>query len=267
MTRPTAWHERNRRVQLDPGNAPASRPRPTGARIVGAIRHGDHTLRPEPSIQWGLGDAAIGYLIALLVSALAVSVMVASGAATASSATKISGALGLWVGFVGAPLLASRLRGTGHPRAEFGLRVVRRDVPLGVGAGVLTQLIVVPALTWPLQQVLGGDVSETARETLGPPGGGRWLMIVLVIVGAPVAEELFFRGLLLRSLARHLADLSAVVGSSALFAATHFQVLPLPGLFAAGAVFATLTWRTGRLGPAIVAHAAFNATAVVALLA
>ena len=72
--------------------------------------------------------------------------------------------------------------------------------------------------------------------------------------------------LVLRSFARHLSDGGAVVASSAVFAGTHFQLLPFPGLLAAGLVFAVLTWRTGRLGSAVIAHAAFNATTVTLIL-
>ena len=52
-----------------------------------------------------------------------------------------------------------------------------------------------------------------------------------------------------------------------MFGATHFQLLQLPGLVLAGALFGVLAYRSGRLGPAIVAHVAFNMVTVVSLLA
>jgi membrane protease YdiL (CAAX protease family) len=55
--------------------------------------------------------------------------------------------------------------------------------------------------------------------------------------------------------------------TSVLFAATHFQLLQLPALALAGALFGVLAHRAGRLGPAIAAHIVFNMTAVVTLLA
>jgi membrane protease YdiL (CAAX protease family) len=58
-----------------------------------------------------------------------------------------------------------------------------------------------------------------------------------------------------------------VVISSAVFGAIHFQIYDLPALFGFGVVAALLTVRTGRLGPAVWAHVAFNLTAVVSLLA
>ncbi|WP_421121992.1 type II CAAX prenyl endopeptidase Rce1 family protein [Aquihabitans daechungensis] len=54
--------------------------------------------------------------------------------------------------------------------------------------------------------------------------------------------------------------------SSAFFALTHFQLLQFLPLVAAGAVFGYLVVRTGRLGPAIVAHMAFNFSTAAVLL-
>ncbi len=56
------------------------------------------------------------------------------------------------------------------------------------------------------------------------------------------------------------------IGSSVIFGATHFQLLQLPALTTAGLVFAFLRVRTGRLGPAILGHAAFNCITVASLV-
>jgi membrane protease YdiL (CAAX protease family) len=56
-----------------------------------------------------------------------------------------------------------------------------------------------------------------------------------------------------------------VVGSSALFAATHFQLVQFVGLFVAGLVWALLAQRSGRMGPALVSHMAFNLSTVALL--
>jgi hypothetical protein len=88
----------------------------------------------------------------------------------------------------------------------------------------------------------------------------------MVVIGAPVIEELFFRGLLMRSIQARLNDGLALVLSSLFFALVHFQVLQIPGLFLFGLIAGTCAQRTGRLGMSILAHSAFNATAVVMLL-
>ena len=54
--------------------------------------------------------------------------------------------------------------------------------------------------------------------------------------------------------------------SSVAFGAAHIEPLQFPALFLFGLVAALLTTRTGRLGPSICAHIAFNAFTVIALL-
>jgi membrane protease YdiL (CAAX protease family) len=86
-------------------------------------------------------------------------------------------------------------------------------------------------------------------------------------VAAPVVEELFFRGLVLRSIQARYSDWLAVVGSAVLFALVHFQPVQLPALLLFGIVVGYLALRTKRLGMSIFAHAGFNATTIVYLLA
>ena len=56
-----------------------------------------------------------------------------------------------------------------------------------------------------------------------------------------------------------------MVVSGLIFGASHFELLQLPALALVGVFFAVLVVKTGRLGPAIWAHVAFNTITVVAL--
>jgi len=69
----------------------------------------------------------------------------------------------------------------------------------------------------------------------------------------------------LRSLERLMPAAAALVVTAVVFAAMHFQPLQFLGLAAFGLVAGLLAQRTGRLGPAILAHIAFNAVAVAQL--
>ena len=182
--------------------------------------------------------------------------------------------LPLWVGLRGAPLLARRwgLRW----RRDLGLRQRWFDVPAGLVAGVMLQLVVVPVLYIPIFELIGDqDVGEAARSLVGRADG--WLdlaaLVVMVVVGAPLVEEIFFRGLLHRAVAEQLAPRGrggvalAVVVSSTVFAASHLQPLQFPALFVVGVVTASMVQVSGRLGPALWTHVGFNATTVVLLLA
>ena len=50
------------------------------------------------------------------------------------------------------------------------------------------------------------------------------------------------------------------------FALVHFEALQFLGLAGFGVVLGLLAWRTGRLGPSIVAHMAFNTATIIAIV-
>lgn len=159
---------------------------------------------------------------------------------------------------------------TGHLLRDYALRFRPIDA-LGVPIGILAQLVLLELLYWPLKELFEGTFSKAqlekpARE-LTDRADGFWkvVLVLAVVVGAPLVEETLYRGLLLRSLDARLADLLALVVSAAWFAAAHFQGVQFLGLFAFGIVLGTCVQRTGRLGMAILTHAAFNATSIVLL--
>ena len=84
-----------------------------------------------------------------------------------------------------------------------------------------------------------------------------------IVVAAPLAEELFFRGFVLGGLAPAVGDLRAIVVSSALFAAMHASIGTFIPLFAAGMLLAWLYLRTRSIWPPIAAHSAQNALAML----
>lgn len=190
----------------------------------------------------------------------------------------VSGLGGLWAGFAAAILIASRTRGTGSVAADMGLRFSTWDPLVGLGIGVAGQVLLVPLLYLPLQPLiphldrrLGGPAQ---RLTGGFHGADLAVIGVLTVVVVPVVEELFFRGLLLRSLlrltngaGRVLGPVLAVVATGVLFGLAHAETLQLLGLAAFGIVLSALAYRTRRLGPGIFAHGAFNLVAVLALAA
>ena len=218
------------------------------------------------SQRWGMGDAAAGFGVAVLLSSILVASWVAVTGSTGGLAALALGQAGLWVGFAGAPIVASRRKGAGTLAADFGFRARPRDLG-GVAVGVLTQVAAVPALYWAVEQFTGAlDVAGPARELTDRFQGAGFVVLAVLVVGvAPVVEELFYRGLLLRAAERRWGSTTAVLVSSAVFGASHFQLIQFPALFGFGVVLAILTLRSGRLGPAIAAHMAFNAVTIIAI--
>jgi membrane protease YdiL (CAAX protease family) len=168
------------------------------------------------------------------------------------------------------PWVVARLKGRGLV-ADFGLRFKPLDVPVGAFWGAITQLVLIGLLYAPLfwlTDISLDEMSEPARdltERASDPFGVA-MLILIVGIGAPIFEEIFYRGLLLRSLERRFGSVWAVVGSGLVFGLAHFQPLQAPALTLFGVVVGILTVRYGRLGPAIAAHVVFNMVAVVNLL-
>jgi membrane protease YdiL (CAAX protease family) len=177
------------------------------------------------------------------------------------------GQLGLWTGMVGAAVLASRRKGAGSLAADFGFRGRWLDLGTGVVVALACQLLVLPGIALLLRPLVGEpEVSGPVQELVDKSQGLAYIGLLLsVAVGAPIVEELFFRGLLLRSLQNRFPDALAVLLSAVAFGLAHGSTLPIDAvvlvmvsLMVFGAVLAVLAIRTGRLGPGIVAHAAFN---------
>ena len=226
--------------------------------------------------RWGLGDAAAGFGVGLVLSGVLASAWLGvTGDDELSLAGEAVSELGLWTGLVGCVLLASRRKGAGRLDADFGLTARWPDVGVGVVAGVLCQIVLVPVMAFLLRPLLGQpDVSGPAEDLFDRASGVATVILLLfVVVGAPIVEELFFRGLLLRSFERRFGPIPAILLSAALFGMAHPQpleakalALVMVTLAALGVVLGALAVRTGRLAAPIIAHVTFNAWTSVLLL-
>jgi hypothetical protein len=96
----------------------------------------------------------------------------------------------------------------------------------------------------------------------------RWLFLgclLLAGVFAPVCEELYFRGFVYPVLRRRLGASPAVLITSCLFAAIHFDLVRFLFLALLGAFLAVVCEKTKSLLPAIVAHGAYNLASIALL--
>jgi membrane protease YdiL (CAAX protease family) len=227
-----------------------------------------HVQVEERPPRWGLGDAVLGCLVGWLLAGLIVIVFVGPMRTPNLSLVVIAlSEVGLWAGLLGAPVIATWRKGRRSLVRDFGLTARWRDAPIGVAAGLVASLVVVPVIYVPLFRLIGHrDLGAPARElTDKAHGPGFVILATVVVIGAPIVEELFFRGLVLRSLLRRWGATASVIGSALLFGVVHLELLQLPALVMLGLVLGVLAVRTGRLGPSIWAHGAFNAVTVVSL--
>jgi membrane protease YdiL (CAAX protease family) len=189
----------------------------------------------------------------------------------------VSTLAGLWIGFFGAPWLASRTKGTRHLWADLGVRFRWVDL-WGIAIGVGGQ-IVIALLYAPFQHDIHDFNGPSNKLTGGAHGAGFLVVALATVILAPFMEELFFRGLLFKSLARLLTPTGAgtprgrgvgivvaVVVDGLLFGLAHGEWVQLAGLALFGMALAAVSYRTGRLGMNMVSHASFNLVAILAIL-
>ena len=171
----------------------------------------------------------------------------------------------LWIGTLGIPLWLYYSKGISW--RQFGWRFKRSDIFKGLLIGLGAQ-IAAGLLYLPLYVIFDDiDVSEPAKELVDKATGlGVFLLFLVVVVGAPVVEEIFYRGLTLKAFEKKMGGRLALVASSLLFAVAHLQFVQFPALFLFGFVAAYLARKYDRLGRAVWAHVGFNATTVIALL-
>jgi membrane protease YdiL (CAAX protease family) len=130
-----------------------------------------------------------------------------------------------------------------------------------VGAAALGAIVVL------ILEALGlapePQTAEQALNLLDP-----WLVVPAVVIIAPVAEEVFFRGIVFNAWLREGGRRAAYIGSSALFAVIHLSLASLVPIFALGLALAWVYERNGKnLVAPIVMHAVVNGISVaVALL-
>lgn len=104
--------------------------------------------------------------------------------------------------------------------------------------------------------------AEQAIALLNP-----WLVTVAIVVFAPIAEELFFRGIVFNAWLREAGRIWAYVGSAALFAAIHLSLESLLPIFLLGLALAWVYQRIGNLLAPITMHATVNGISVAIALA
>jgi membrane protease YdiL (CAAX protease family) len=170
--------------------------------------------------------------------------------------------------------LAARLRRSGLTLAEIGLRTRAwgRDFLTGFGGYVAALPVVYGSA------LLAGWLGRRFFPQFPPPfhpieqltlsgsAGVRFAIMIAAVVGAPLLEETFFRGMLYGALRRRFGVTVGVLVSAAVFAGLHPQ-LPLGFLpiFVLGVAMAILyEWRQS-LVPGMFLHALNNTVACIAL--
>jgi membrane protease YdiL (CAAX protease family) len=173
--------------------------------------------------------------------------------------TQVALLLVAWL-FVGVPkALAGLPRWTGRDPARDAAMAVGIGFASWIGASVLAAVIAAALEASGVEPE--PQAAEQALHAIDP-----WLVVVPVVVLAPIAEEIFFRGVVLNALLREAGTRWATFGSATLFAIVHASVIAFVPILALGVILAWVARRTrGLLAPMIV-HATFNGLSVIVAL-
>ena len=218
-----------------------------------------------------LAGFPVGLGATLVLAAILGAVAAAFGADPESHSPElvVVGTLAQGLAFVAtAVFFASRVA---RPKAwHFGLRGTRFWPALGWAALGVASFYLVSGIYGAIVQP---DVEQGTVEALGAEESTVGLIVagLMVIVIAPVVEEIFFRGFVYRALRSRLSIWAAAAIDGVLFGAVHYNfegaeaLLLLPPLVLLGFLFCLVYERTGSLLPAIAMHA-FNNTVAYAVL-
>jgi membrane protease YdiL (CAAX protease family) len=155
----------------------------------------------------------------------------------------------------------SRVLALGPPATGIGMTIglVVGFVVFALGIGALVQFF------WP--KVTNDDMKPVIEMIHSPA----WLMLFLaVVVGAPVSEEMLFRGYLFSALASSWPRfLGGTLISSAFWSVLHasYSWQGVTTIFALGLALSFVLWRTGSIWVTMSCHGLYNLAAFLGAMA
>jgi hypothetical protein len=217
---------------------------------------------PRPtvrSLEWSARYALLAYTVVFITTILLGLVL--------RYVVDVHVGVGLGVLIVDALLLAGLVpiaRKRGLSLADLGVRPTRAMPSLGLVIQALMTYFVFGGL-WALA-FIGNSTKGTAGQLADFHHLSRLTLVVTVFatsVSAPVVEEIFFRGLLYRSLRNRLPIWQAALLAGLLFGLVHitgYPLITLPVKAAFGVIACLLYERTGSLLPGIALHSFVDAS-------
>ena len=213
---------------------------------------------PRRAHRWGIGAyvvvEAVFVGVSLLIGFAFLGRPVSVGALLVALAVPTVLAAGLAV-------LITRLRGNG-PRTDLGLVWSWHDVRLGVLYGVGGLVITIPASLLYVVVVGAEQASSAVGEVFEGLRAGPLAALcvaLVVVVLAPLCEEIVYRGLLWGAVERYpVPRWVPFVVTTLLFALAHFEFTRTPLLFVVALPIAFARMHTGRLPASVVAHQVNN---------
>ncbi len=235
---------------------------------------------PGGAAGWGPGRVAIGIVALLLTTVFEVGVVSAFDPGLDSLAARLvtQALLAITLVVVAFVLTADPKRGIA-PAAAIGLRRPARapfglDSALGptfgafLAAAIAYFAYIVTAAVY--SSLLHPHQKDITRDLgFGDGGFGTVAAALLIVVAAPISEEIFFRGFIFGGLRRRLSFGTAALISAAIFGVFHYtgagSLSVLPQLAFLGFALAWVYEETGSIYPTMAIHVTNNLLAFIVL--
>jgi membrane protease YdiL (CAAX protease family) len=216
-----------------------------------------------PYSNWGPGAAVLGVILALgtgVVLGIPAAVIGHKDNGDLTTFGNVGVQLATALGFLMVPMAIAAQRGAAGLR-EVLLRLgVRRFKPAALkwmAAAIGAYLLF--ALAYSLLIV------EPHQEDIAEGFGAVPVQVLLIVVAAPVSEEICFRGMLYGGLREKLPRVAAALLAGLIFGGLHALtgVSAVPPLIAFGFVLSLLYEKTGSIVPGIILHMLNNSVALL----
>jgi membrane protease YdiL (CAAX protease family) len=219
----------------------------------------------QPAASWGPGRVALGILVLLVATIVEVGIVSAFDPDLESLGARLATQALLALTLVAIAFWVGARAGLGSA-ATLGLRRPLRSPIWMAAAAYLSYILfalVYSSLVHPQQEDVTRDLGF-GQGTLGTIASG-----LLIVVAAPVSEEIFFRGFIFGGFRRRLPFVAAAVISAAIFGLFHYtgpgSLGVVPQLAFLGLALCWLYEETGSIYPTMGVHAVNNALAFAIL--
>jgi membrane protease YdiL (CAAX protease family) len=224
-------------------------------------------VEPSPSrfpyANWTGGMAVAGVLLALgagIVLGVPAAIAGQKDNGDLTTLGNVGIQLATALGFLLAPMAIAATQGAkglGEILSRLGVRRFRPSALKWMAAAIGAYLLLAA-----LYSLL---IVEPKQEDIAEGFGSVPVQILLIVIAAPVSEEVCFRGMLFGGLRRNLARIPAALLAGLIFGGLHALtgISAVPPLMAFGFVLCLLYEKTGSIVPGILLHMLNNSVALL----
>jgi hypothetical protein len=219
--------------------------------------------RSFPYSNWGPVTAVVGVLVALaagVVLGIPAAIAGHKGNGDLTTFGNVGVQLATALGFLMVPMAIAAMRGAdgiGEILRRLGVRAFRPKALLWMAAAIGAYLV--------FAALYSALIVEPHQKDIAEGFGAVPIQVLLIVILAPISEEVCFRGMLFGGLRERLPRIAAALLSGFIFGGLHglTGLTAVPPLIVFGFLLALLYERTGSILPGILLHMLNNAVALL----